>query len=528
MLRKRPRAMTAEALTTGQLRVLVRRFRWIYLAPLLAFVALSSWAFASPIGASPDDDYHLASIWCANDARTDLCAKDPDRDDGYRLVLPGVTTAPCFVADGNASAACQEWATDPAPTEATDHGNWIGAYPPVYYAAMNIFASTDIQTSALVMRLVNVGLFITVTTALAILLPAGLRVPLIAGWTITVIPLGAYLIASNNPGSWAVIGVGSSWLAALGWYRSIGWRSWALGALAVLAVLLAAGARTDAAVYSILGLSIASFLAFERNRMFRLKLLLPAVLVLVAAVLFLTSGYSSVAEHGLTGATPDSDTRDPMAVFAFNLISIPQLWTGVFGSWGLGWRMEVWPGFAMVEFAALVVFIGLASLGIRAMHPRKSVMTLALVGTLYLLPVYILTVGLSVVSENVQPRYLLPLVVILGGLLLLTRSSDGPLRPGPWHIIPAVILLIGANAIALYTNLRRYITGFDVERLSLETGAEWWWTGFPIGPTSLWLFGAAMFAATVVVLGVTWLRDSHGVVQGIALDLENSPKSSDG
>ena len=32
---------------------------------LAAFAALAGWSLASPAGSSPDDDYHLASIWCA-------------------------------------------------------------------------------------------------------------------------------------------------------------------------------------------------------------------------------------------------------------------------------------------------------------------------------------------------------------------------------------------------------------------------------------------------------------------------------
>jgi hypothetical protein len=504
--------MMTDAPRRPALSALARRFRMIYLVPLLGFLALSAWAFASPVGASPDDDYHLASIWCANETRTDLCAPDPEHGDGWRLVLPGIMTAPCFVADVEASAGCQEWYADPEPSIAADHGNWIGAYPPFYYAAMNVFASTDIQTSALVMRLVNVALFIVFTTVLAVLLPATLRVPLIAGWTVTMVPLTGYLIASNNPGAWALIGVGGSWLAALGWFRSVGRRAWAFAALTVFGVLLAAGARTDAAVYTILGLGIASFLSFDRSRAYALKLILPGVLVVLAAVLFRSSGYADVAEGGLNGGIPDSEARDPGAILAFNLISLPQLWTGVFGSWGLGWRMETWPGFAMVSFATLSVFIGLASLGLRHMPVSKAIMTAALVGTLYLLPVYVLTVGSSVVGENVQPRYILPLVVVLAGLLLL--RSDRPLAPGPWHVIPAIVLLVGANTIALYGNLRRYLTGLDVEQLSLESGAEWWWSGFPVGPTVLWLLGTLAFAVTVTILGVAWLRSrpAAGVV----------------
>jgi hypothetical protein len=492
---------------------LLRRIRLVHLVPVLAFLALSAWAFASPIGASPDDDYHLASVWCANDARTDLCMResdpDPERQFYYRMVLRGITEAPCFVADVTASAECQAWSTDLTPSNSTGHGNWTGAYPPVYYAVMNLFASTDVQTSALIMRLFNIALFLGFTTAIAWLLPRALRVPLIAGWLITVVPLGGYLIASNNPGSWAVIGVGGAWLAALGWFKTTGRRSWALGALTVLGVVMAAGARADAAVYSIIGLGIASVLAFERSRAFGLKLLLPAGLAVLAAVFFATSGYSSVASAGLPGGIEDPEARNPAAVLAFNLVSIPQLWTGVFGSWGLGWRMEVWPGFALVEFAALVVFVGLASLGLRSMPWRKAAMVMALIATLYLLPVYVLTVASSVVGENVQPRYILPLVVVLGGLLLLTRDADAPLRPGPWHVIPAIVLLVGANAVALFINLRRYLTGFDVEQLSLESGAEWWWTGFPVGPTVVWLFGTAAFAATVILLGIVWLREGR-------------------
>lgn len=494
-----------EARPSG-LRRYLQRFPWMYLAPVFALIALSAWAFASPIGASPDDDYHLASIWCANDARPDLCAPDPSNGDGARLVMPGITTAPCFVADLNASAACQRWWANPTPHIAASHGNWIGAYPPLYYAAMNVFASPDIQTAALVMRLANVILFVAMTTALALLLPVNLRVPLLAGWAITIVPLGAFLLASNNPGSWALIGVGGTWLAALGWFRSTGPRSWGLGVLTALGVLIAAGARTDAAVYSVIGLGIASFLGFERTRFFGLKLILPGALVVVAAVLFFTSGYAGVAANGLSGGVPDSTSRDSTMALGFNLVSIPQLWTGVFGSWGLGWLMEKWPGFATVEFATLAVFIGLASQGLRFMNARKAVMVVALVAALYFIPLYILTRGGSVVSENVQPRYILPLVVILGGLLLLTRSPRA-LRLGPWHIVPAIVLLASANTVALYVNLRRYITGLDVQQLNLESNGEWWWSGFPLGPTFVWLVGSVAFTAAVVILGVWWLRE---------------------
>lgn len=500
--------VASEPRPAPRLRFLLR-LRLVHLVPVLVVLGLGAWVVASPVGASPDDDYHLASIWCANEARTDLCAPDPVHGEGWRLVLPGLMTAPCYVTDGAYSAACQEWVSDPTPTVAADHGNWINAYPPVYYAVMNAFASTDIQSSALLMRLVNVLLFVAYTTALAVLLPAKLRVPLVAGWAITMVPLSAFLLASNNPGAWALIGVGGSWLAAFGWFRTTGRRSWALGGLTALGVLLAAGARTDAAIYSILGLGIASFLSFRWSKAFGLKMILPGVLIVIAAAFYAASGYATVAEGGLNGGIPNSEGRNLGAILGYNLVSMPQLWTGVFGSWGLGWRMEQWPGFPMVEFAGLVVFVGLVSLGIRHMDPRRAVMSVALVGTLYLLPLYVLTRGRSVVGENVQPRYILPLVIVLGGLLLLTRAERA-LVPSVWHVVPGIILLSGANAVALYTNLRRYVTGFTIERLGLEDGAEWWWSGAPAGPTAVWVIGSLAFAGAFTILGVTWLRSRRG------------------
>ena len=481
--------------------------RTVYVVPILAFLALATWAVASPIGASPDDDYHLASIWCAQESRTDMCAPDPAHAH-HRLVPPGIAMAPCFVSDPAQSAACQEWPEVTGPTQSVSHGNWINAYPPLYYAAFNPLASHEVQDAALAMRLVSVFLFVALTTAIAILVPRDLRVPLLAGWAITIVPLAGHLIASNNPGSWAVIGVGNAWVAAYGWFRTHGKRAWALGALTVVSVLMAAGARTDAAVYSILCLGIASVLAFARTKAYALKLILPGALVLIAAAFFLASGNSDVATGGLNGGvdagTLGGDVRNQASVLAFNLISIPMLWSGVFGSWGLGWLMETWPGFSMVEFGAGVVFIAFVSLGLRIMPWRKATMVVALIATLYLLPVYVLTVGMSVVSENVQPRYLVPLVVVLGGVFLV-GSDTRHVRPTRWHVIPAIILLTVANSVAHYGTLRRYVTGFDVEQLSLDAGAEWWWDGAPIGPTAVWLIGTVVFGLCVGVLGRAWL-----------------------
>ncbi|HRN29341.1 MAG TPA: DUF2142 domain-containing protein, partial [Terrimesophilobacter sp.] len=219
-------------------------FRWIYLAPVLAFIALSAWAFASPIGAGPDDDYHLVSTWCANGG-SEYCAS------GSETATHELPTAfrelTCYVQVEERSAACQEsvWPDVTPDVYETKRGNFAGEYPPLYYSAMRVFAGEDIQSSAIVMRLLNAAIFVALATALFVLLPIARRKTLLWGWLLTLVPLGMFLIPSNNPSGWAVTGVGTAFLALLGWFETRDRTRWALGVLSLVGVLMAAGARGD-------------------------------------------------------------------------------------------------------------------------------------------------------------------------------------------------------------------------------------------------------------------------------------------
>jgi hypothetical protein len=60
--------------------------------------------------------------------------------------------------------------------------------------------------------------------------------------------------------------------------------------------------------------------------------------------------------------------------------------------------------------------------------------------------------------------------------------------------------LIGANAISLHTNLRRYLTGLDENQVSLNFEIEWWWVQRPspdavlwLSPNYVWLAGSLAF-----------------------------------
>lgn len=484
----------------------LRRVRAIHAVPLLAAIALAAWAFSSPIGASPDDDFHLASIWCANPLNTAAC--EPGSEPGTRIVPEAVTEAPsCYAQRADISAACQAqtFDLDPEPTVETDRGNFANNYPPVYYAVMSVLVGPGIEQSVLLMRLLNVVLFVGLTTALFCLLPRARRPALAWGWLVVSVPLGMFLLASNNPSAWALIGVGSSWLALLGFFESTGRRRIALGALFVVTALMASGARGDAALYTVMGSALAVFLAARRDRRFMLSAILPAAMAVVSLLFFLSSQQAAVAGDGLgasgdvSGAPlgGDGGHKTGFALLAYNLVMVPTLWAGAFGEWGLGWLDTSVP--AVVRIGAAGVFAAIVFAGLLHIDRRKAVAVVGVGLVLWLLPTYVLVRGGNEVGENVQPRYILPIMVVLAVLACLPALGRG-FRPSWLQVGIVGGTLLVAEAFALHVNIRRYVTGADVQSWNLDAGAEWWWQ-IPFSPMAVWIIGVLAYAGVLFILG---------------------------
>ncbi len=504
----------------------MRKLKAIHFAPALAIVALLAWGFASPVGAGPDDDYHLISTWCAvSDGTT--CA--PGDSAATRRVPEALVGSVCFAQKPEQSAACQDSLDfTGSATELTKRGNFTGGYPPVYYSIMHTFVGHNVEVSALVMRFVNILIFVGLVTGLFLLLPVERRSTLIWTWVISTVPMGLFLLASNNPSGWAIVGVGTGWLALVGYLESSGWRKWALGAAATVATLMAAGSRGDAAVYAVLGIGAVFVLTFPREKSawkhYALDSVLPLLLVIGCGLLFLTarqtaSGLGGFAGVTTSGAEPASgaESLTGFGRFAYNLLNIPFLWAGNFGEWGLGWLDTDMP--AIVSFGATAVVVAVGFAAIRAMWRRKAFVVAGAALTLVIVPVYVLTAGGDVVGQAVQPRYVLPLIVLLVGLLLVTRQ-DERFRFTRFQLILIVATLSIANFIALYMNIRRYVAGINASGWNLDADPSWWWNML-ISPMTVWVIGSLAFAAAVAILvrevawprRITELRDAAPLVE---------------
>jgi hypothetical protein len=459
---------------------------------LALFISLVAWGFSSPIGSSPDDDYHLTSIWCGAGIREGLC--EPGEKSDERLVPSILLEYPsCYAFKPQQSGQCS---VSPSTTLVnSNRGNFDGSYPPLFYGTLSIFASSDIATSVLLMRAFNALLFVAVCTTLFFALPLGRRGPLLLGGLVAIVPLGMFLIPSVNPSSWAVTSAFTLLVALLGFFRAEERkRKVTLGVVALAMTAAAAGARSDAAVYSILAVFVAIVLSFTWSGLRNLVrvAIVPAVMVVIAAIFFLSSGQSSVVGAAVSNGEPRGIGSIAQSAIA-NLILLPELWVGALGVGGLGWLDTALPGSVWVS--VLLAFFGLLFWGLRKIDRRKALALIAVFGALVAVPLYILVKDHVIVGAGVQPRYVYPLIVMLITVALLGFTRDS-LKLTRVQLGCAAVLVIIANAIALHFNIRRYVTGTDVYGANLDSGVEWWWN-FPISPMGVWLIGSVGFAIAV-------------------------------
>jgi hypothetical protein len=260
---------------------------------------------------------------------------------------------------------------------------------------------------------------------------------------------------------------------------------------------MAAGSRGDAAIFLGLSIVVVIILTFAKTRKYLLSALLPFGFALVAAYFYFSSEQSAVAVTGLpTAGTQPVATMSTLSLMMKDLVNVPDLWAGVLGGWGLGWLDTAMP--ALVIFGGVVSFVGVAFIGISRMSPRKAIALGVTAVVLWLLPTYILVKGSNVVGQNVQPRYLLPLMLLLAGLVLL-KVRGKRFEFTRLHLILIVCLLSLAESLALYTNIRRYVTGVGVASLNLNTNTDWWWSMAP-APMVVWAIGSLAYTALLVLL----------------------------
>lgn len=483
-----------------------------------AFVGLAAWSLSTAVGGAPDDDFHLSSMWCTSFSGDD-CEFDADGN-GVMIPPPLLVSSYCLYHNAEQGAGCQPFldGTDPREDFAFGHNNPMrNLNPDGFYQVGNVFKTKNIETTVISIRLFNITIFLGMSLAIWLLIPARFKTAMSWMWPIGLLPLGMFLIPSTNPSSWAIIAVGSAWLSMLGYLETRGLRSYALAAVYLTSLLLAASSRVD----SILYLGLVSALALWQAKI-PVTEILKKTWIAGVAIIFVAARLISDPgnlERLVGGINTTGDTSQPLpwaqvaagaavpagfdwSLLWNNLWGAPGLWTGVFGGrplGSLGWLDTALPQIVFLGVGGTV--LGLIFLALQNPGRRKTLALGALLFAIWAIPVYLLQLSGAQTGSEFQPRYLLPLMVVVVGTLVLTESGAPLLTDRP-RLTAIFIALTTANSIALHTNIRRYVTGIRVEGADLNNPREWWWGFLPelLSPNAVWLLGTVAFGVVAWVV----------------------------
>lgn len=485
----------AQSLIESGVRLHYRFIGLFLVAAVSALLALGAWAVSSPPGSGADDDFHLASIWCASAAGEQDCQPvtldNPERDLGVGLYQVSDWPVICFVQDPTHDGNCGVLATTVVRAN-------IGLYPPLFYAYASAFVGDSPGAGVAGVRFA-VAVVVVAVFALAYLVALPwLRAPMLLSWVLGSMPLGVSLYASTSPSAWAVAGVAALWGPMVTAFLTTGWRRWVAVAVWWFGGVIAAGSRGDGALYviGVSGLGMLLFLARKRWPV----LLAGLLLIGVAAGFFFRSGHSKLASESFVDKFPPV----PVHATVWSMIEAwPTYWAALTGApWGrtnesdlLGWIDMPMPSGAWLPTTLVLGGFVLAGFGV--MYWRKGTAVAVLVVVVVVIPLRSLLQSEVLGGTLFQPRYLLPLLLAWLGVVLLAHPGE-KLAFTRTQLVVAGGLLGYASAIALHAWLRRFVTGIGVVDIDLNRAPQWWtFTG--ASPMTVWIVGTLAWAVLLTI-----------------------------
>ena len=496
-----------DAETTGSGSAERRRRIGMFVAIGAALLALGvAWVLASPVGAGPDDSFHLASIWCAPTAPDDACTNLGDAfaagKDFVEVPVEITFEAHCFAFDPFTSAACPGVVESGATARALAND---GIYPGLYHAVMGFAVGDEPVNSALLARTLSWTICVGFLAGGWYVLPRRHRAGYLIMLLVTSIPSALFLWTSTNPSGVVVAATAAAWCAVVALVHADDRRGRVVaGILLAVALVAAIGSRADGGVYAFVAVIAAGALLWQRGRD-----RMPAVvgagvaagLALLVSVLILNRRVVGVDQFvtqvdGAAAASSDG-------LLWNNLREIPFFLTANLGTEPIG-MLDV-PMPRIIWASTLATFFGLGFFGLARLDRRKALSLVCVLAGLLGIPYFLLWRGGYPVGFEVAARYALPLVPVLGFTLLYWRRATSVTSLTVAQLSSVLALMSIAHSVALHSTIRRYVTGVGNLSLDLDAGREWWWD-IPITPNMVWLLGSVAFGVLAGLLGWTIRR----------------------
>lgn len=515
--------------------------RWSSAAAVtLALLSMMTWALASPVGSSPDDDFHIANIYCIHDAQS--CRSDdvawpqgtvgwlPDYRDRDLTVYgevketypdlwlyPFPRQLPCYILNGgilvsgdaSQPADCLN-AEDPAdntPASVDD----LDYYPSLNYRLLSLFTQDTIRESVVAWRLVTLTIVVALATGSLLMSISSWRRPLTVAWLVASMPVGMFLFASHNPSALAIAATAAAVGPGVALLRGP-WRpqeQWPRVAFLALCSVLVVGSRNEGLGYvAVAALVIVILGLHDVPRRILLRLAI-GVGVLVALVVLLGLWRQPVSQITSAMETVSLEGFWDLFVQAGKFVS---------GSYStsLGWLEILLPH--TVTVCAAAAFWGTIAVGVGRLDGRK---TAAFIVAAIVLVAFPFAIELAT-GNGIQTRYFLPLTFLLV-IVAVSPVADLSLavsRLQWWGLATALII---ANTVALLWITVRYVRGIGAGTMSppvlFDAGAPGWWWHHWLSPATNWAVGSLAYIALLFLL----LPLVGGVARGRAIDDDPHP-----
>ena len=470
-----------------------------------------SWAISSPPGSASDESYHLPSTWCAW-GENEICKFDGEAmDNGRRNITlsSDFSKAGCFRSDldrVNKSAACylQGKSNEDRISGEMNSGN----YPGLTYTVLRIFATNNVDVSVIVMRFFNYSIFTLLLVLAYTSLNSKTYFASLLSFFVTLIPVSIFFLTSINPTSWTITGIGFYWAFL--------WNFLADGKILerkkitvglILCSILSIGSRSDGSIYIlVVNFLFLTSLLFEKKMVQELakKIVVIMVISLWSVIQFIYNKQFAAEIEITTGLERFSGFE----LFFQNLTELPIYYLGIFGGRG----PDVWPfglGWFDTQIPSTVPVLGVASIFFilffvfNKMGIRQKIFISALPLFMILLPLSFLQLGQHNATYFLQPRYLIPLLIVFLGVLTLEIKS---IKDRKLIVNFILVSLSLGNSISLFTNLKRYTVGLDSEE-NFFSKIDWWWN-IPFTPGFTWVVGTLAFP---ILMYITLSRDTKSI-----------------
>lgn len=494
---------------------------FLLLAIFFLWITLFFWAVSSPIGASPDEDFHQTHIYCASGKSVECF------NDGYRF-------AHCFSMSPTVSASCANYTelTVPMATKV----EW-SHYPPLYFNALSWFVGDTLSATTLNVRLVNITLAVVFLLCSILLSQPNLRPAIFVSWIVASMPFGFYFMSSFNPSSWLIISIASLWgplftltnsilLSNENYFHKISvFRS----IFILLAAGLGLGSRSEAMIWTpltVLTILIICFIS-SPNKLSFVKKYFSNQMLMVTSIFFIILWLIfqlDIFQRQRVGLFAQLDTlfinyiakmNWQMVQHTFNILLGVTGLPGVPGS-GIGTHDVPVPAMA-------IIFIGYAIsscllIGLNMPSKRKIFVVLGLIFIIFFITSFLWSLHNW---DYLQPRYFLPMFYVILGIILLSNGKYFLGNKWQWGSVLAGLVI--ANSLTLLSMLLRYMHGLvyqksrypltpnapdiDPSRLFTQQMPNWWWKDLPFSPSDVWIIGSVSFAFSMLFLW-KWLDRS--------------------